>query len=258
MQLSRLKLALLIGGPILLIITIVAGYFIYNAIAEQQEANRKKVEGFGELVIPLDSLNSVPETNTSNGPSIGNKNMSPTQKVIETLKEERAKLLEEALVMREEISTLNEKVAELEKYKRTNERYAPHTFDEEVSRVHTRMKQLLASQEEAKRFSSTQQKGMAAASAQEYRRFLTMHKLLLEPNQVDTVVQTHLPVFAYCIGDGMDIAANNSSEEKQIVEFFKTQRTDLMSSRLKSDLKAIIEPCQELFAKQMSGLTKNQ
>lgn len=255
MQLSKLKLGLLIGIPVMLIIAAGTGYLIYSLISAQHEENRKKVEGFGELVIPLDSTAS--QSSTDRSPSIGNDELSPTQRIIVTLKNERSKLIEEAGEMRQEISSLHMKIAELERYKQTNERYAPHTFNEEVSTVHTRMKQLLASQEESKRFSRNQLKGMAAASAQEYKRYLTMHKLLLDQDQIDTIVNSHLPVYAYCIGDGMDIAANNREEEQQVVEYFKTMTTVLMSSRLKSDLKAIIEPCQALLAKRLSYLSPN-
>ncbi|GGK74875.1 hypothetical protein EHS89_06610 [Amphritea balenae] len=250
-----MKLALLIGGPVLLIILIAAGYFIFTGISQQQEENRQKVEGFGEMVIPADSQASSVATDPKLNPSIGRKNMTPTQRVIATLKQERESMLEEAITMREEIISLKSQVAELEDYKRTNERYAPHTFNEEVSTVHTRMKQLLATREESKRFNRNQLKGMAAAAAKEYRRFLTMHKLVLEQHQIDKVVNNHLPVYAYCIGDGIDVAANNRTEELLIVEYFKTDKTELMNNRLKSDLKAILTPCQELFANRMSFLT---
>ncbi|WP_299200747.1 hypothetical protein [uncultured Amphritea sp.] len=256
MQLSRLKLALLIGGPLLLIISAASGYFIYTTISEQQAENRKKVENFGELVIPLDSTVTDADILNNLAPTIAKEDMTPTQRVITTLKDERFKLLNEAEVMREQITTLQAQVTELEQYKRTNERYSPHTFDEEVSTIHTRMRQLLASQEESRRFSSTQLKGMAAAATQEYRRYLTMHKLLLDQDQIDKVVNVHLPVYAYCIGDGMDIAANNRTEELLVIEYFKTEKTELMGSRLKSDLKAIIEPCQELFAQRMEEFSK--
>jgi hypothetical protein len=255
MQLSKFKLALLIGGPMLLIILIAAGYFIYVGISEQQDENRKKVEGFGEMVSPADSGPGNPATDPELAPSIGKSNLSPTQRVISNMKKERVKLLDEAIKMREQITGLKAKVAELELYRKTNERYAPRSFNEEVSKVHTRMTQLLVSQDETKRFSSSQLKGMAAASAQEYRRYLTSRKLLLDPDQIDTVVTNHLPVYAYCIGDGMDIAANNRSEEQLVIEYFKTEKTELMGSRLKSDLKAIIAPCQDLFAQRMSYLS---
>ncbi len=256
MQLSRLKLALLIGVPLALIVAAASGYFIYTTISAQQAENRKKVEQFGELVIPLDASMTDADILNNLAPTIPKEDMTPTQRVISALKDERVKLLNEAEVMREEISTLQTRVAELEEYKVTNERYSPNSFNEEVSKVHTRMRQLLASQKESRRFTNNQLKGMAAAAAQEYRRYLTMHKLLLDQDQIDKVVTSHLPVYAYCIGDGMDIAANNRTEELLVIEYFKTEKTDLMSSRLKSDLKAIIKPCQELFAKRMEEIAQ--
>lgn len=253
MQLSKFKLAIIVGIPLMLIIAAGTGYFIYSLISAQQEENRQKVEGFGELVIPLDSFDT--DSSNDRNPSINNDELSPTQRVILTLKNERSKLLEEAGEMQAQISNLHMQIAELERYKQTNERYAPHTFNEEVSTVHTRMKQLLASREESKRFTRNQLKGMAAASAQEYKRYLTMHKLLLDQDEIDTIINSHLPLYAYCIGDGMDIAANNREEEQQVIEYFKTMTTVLMSSRLKSDLKAIIEPCQTLLANRLSYLS---
>lgn len=253
MHLSRLKLSLFIGGPLVLIIAVLSGYLIYSTLSAQQLENRKKVENFGELVIPLET--TTPLATNSLNPTIKRNSLSPTQKVITTLKNERSKLLEEALVLRNEIDSLQKKVSELEHYKLTNERYAPHTFNEEVSTVHTRIRQILASQDESKRFTRNQLKGMAAAATQEYKRYLTLHKLLLDQGQIDTVVNDHLPVYAYCIGDGMDIAANNRTEELLVLEYFKTTKTELMSNRLKSDLKAIIEPCQELLAERLAYLS---
>lgn len=257
MQISKTKMGLLIGGPVLVILIAVVGYFLYTSLTAQHAENVEKVEGFGELVMPAsDAIDLNDPASAKLAPSIGRKNLTPTQRVIFTLKEERVHLLEEAIMMRQEIMDLKAQVAELESYKRTNERYAPHTFNEEVSTVHTRSKQLLATLEESKRFTRRQLTGMAAASAKEYRRFLTMHKLVLEPEQIDVIVNDHLPPYAYCIGDGIDVAANNRSEEALLVEYFKTDKTDLMSNRLKSDLKAIVPPCQELFAKRMTYLTR--
>jgi len=257
MQISKLKMGLLIGGPVLVILFAVSGYFLYTSLTAQHAENIEKVEGFGEMVMPAsDTIDPDNPDSSKLAPTIGRKNLTPTQRVIFHLKQERVQLLEEAIMMRQEIMDLKDQVTELEDYKRTNERYAPHTFNEEVSTVHTRSKQLLASLEESKRFTRRQISGMAAASAKEYRRFLTMHKLVLEPEQVDVIVNDHLPPYAYCIGDGMDVAANNSREETLLVEYFKTDKNDLMSNRLKSDLKAIIAPCQELFAKRMTYLTR--
>lgn len=254
MQIGKLKLALLIGGPIALIILIIAGYFIYTGLMQQHQENIEKVEDFGELVIPGELQSGDIDPDSHLAPSINIAKLTPTQRVIYTLKQERARLVEEAVQMRAHISELEEKVAELEEYKRVNKRYSPHSFDEEVSQVHTRIKQFLASQEESKRFSRNQLKGMSAAAAKEYRRYILKHKLILEPPVIDTVVNEHLPVYAYCIGDGMDIAANNRAEELFIIEYFKTDKTELMSSRLKSDLKTVIQPCQELFDQRMAYL----
>lgn len=254
MQPGKLKLALIIGGPILLIILGVAGYFIYGALMQQHRENTEKVEEFGELVIPGDIKSELLNPESTLTPTIPESRLSPSERVILTLKLERAKLVEEAIQMRGQISELEDKVAELEEYKRTNKRYSPHSFDEEVSQVHTRIKQFLASQEESKRFSRNQLKGMSAAAAKEYRRFIKKYKLVLEPTDIDTVVYEHLPMYAYCIGDGMDIAANNRAEELFIIEYFKTDKTELMSSRLKSDLQAVMTPCQQQFDSRMAYL----
>lgn len=254
MQLSKMKLALIIGGPILLVILGVAGYFIYNALMEQHRENTEKVEEFGELVIPGDIKSELLDPNSTLTPSIPESRLSPSERVILTLKLERSKLVEEAIQMRAQITELEEKVAELEEYKRVNKRYSPHSFDEEVSQVHTRIKQFLASQEESRRFTRNQLKGMSAAAAKEYKRFIKQHKLVLEPTDIDTVITEHLPLYAYCIGDGMDVAANNRSEELFIIEYFKTNKTVLMSNRLQSDLQAVMRPCQELFSTRMAYL----
>lgn len=257
MQINKLKLGLLIGGPVLVILIAVAGYFIYSGLSAQHAENAEKVGGFGALIMPAtETIDPNDPASVKLAPSIGRKNLTPTQRVIATLKDERVQLLEEAIMMQQEIMDLKSQVADLENYKRTNERYAPHTFNEEVSTVHTRSKQLLATLDESKRFTRRQLTGMAAASAKEYRRFLTIHKLALEPEQIDVIVNDHLPPFAYCIGDGIDVAANNSREETLLVEYFKTDKTELMNNRLKSDLKAIVSPCQALFAKRMDYLIR--
>ncbi|MEH6579908.1 MAG: hypothetical protein V7731_22870 [Amphritea sp.] len=257
MEIGRFKLALLIGAPIMVILIGVAGYFIYSSLDEQHKKNRANLEGFGGQIIPLsEGIDPNSELSLELAPSIGSQNLTPTQRVITTLKAERVKLLEEAIIMRQKITDLKTQVAELENYKRTNERYSPHTFNEEVSTVHTRIKQLLATRDETQRFNRRQTIGMSAASAQEYRRYLTLHKLTLEQAEIDDVVNDHLPVFAFCIGDGIEVAANNATEEALLVTYFKTGETELMGKRLQSDLKAILEPCQEIFAKRLGFLAR--
>lgn len=254
-RLEKYRLALLIGAPLLVILLAVAGYLVYATLDQQHQKNRQNLESFGETVIPVTERSAAGDgPNPELAPSIGTENLSPTQRVILTLKSEREQLLEEAKVMRQEISELKAQVATLEEYKRVNERYAPHTFNEEVSTVHTRVKQLLASRDEIKRFNRRQVTAMAAASAQEYRRYLTMHKLTLEQDSIDTVVNEHLPVFAFCIGDGIEVAANNAGEEALLVEYFKTGETERMSKRLQSDLLAILSPCQDQVAQRLSVL----
>ncbi|WP_271270868.1 hypothetical protein [Aliamphritea hakodatensis] len=256
MSLSKNKLALIIGIPLLLILLGIGGYMLYTILTAQTAENNKSLQSFGDSVMPGDSRYDLEGEDAHLAPSIDtNPNLSPNQKIIAKLRSERRKMSLEIDNLQAEVITLQAQVELLEEYKRTNERYAPYSLDEEISLIHTRIKQLLAGHAETRRFNRRQIESMSAAAAQEYRRFITINKLALDQDQIDNVVNEHLPAYAFCIGNGVDIAANNKEEEQMAVEFFKTRNEALMPAGLLNDLKVVSKPCRENLYTRLAYLT---
>ncbi len=257
MSLSKNKLALIIGIPLLLILLGIGGYMLYSILMAQTAENNKSLQNFGDSVMPKDSRYDLEGEDSHLAPSIDtDPNMSPNQKIIAKLRSERRQMGLELDNLKAEVITLQAQVELLEEYKRTNERYAPYSLDEEISLIHTRVKQLLAGHAETRRFNRRQIESMSAAAAQEYRRFITINKLALDQGQIDTVVNEHLPAYAFCIGNGVDIAANSKEEEQMAVEFFKTRNEALMPAGLLSDLKVVSKPCRENLYGRLAYLTQ--
>ncbi|WP_315980292.1 hypothetical protein [Aliamphritea spongicola] len=55
MSLSKNKLALIIGIPLLLILLSIGGYMLYTVLMAQTAENNKSLQSFGDSVMPGDS-----------------------------------------------------------------------------------------------------------------------------------------------------------------------------------------------------------
>ncbi|WP_299177462.1 hypothetical protein [uncultured Neptuniibacter sp.] len=244
--------------PIVLILLGGGGYFAYNEMQGQHEKNLKDLEKFGFTVLPT-------STYTESTGELGNKQLpatfaesklTPTQKVIQGLMNDNEQLLEEQKALKSQIDGLKAEVAALENYKKLNEHFAPLTITEEIAEVEKQLKTLLIDLPDARRFSNLQIEAMSAASGNEYKKFIGGKRLILSETEREALVRDYMPEFAFCIGDGIEIAANSPREERLITAYFRKPEDSALSADLQADLTTVIKPCQTALYERLADYDK--
>lgn len=248
--------------PVTLAVLGVGGYFGYNAMIKQDAKNNKDLEKFGLAVLPQTTtpITRTPEEQhaiyqESTGilgasqqvASFPDEKLNPTQKVIRGLMSDKEALLAEQDELKAHIEELNTRIAELEEYKRLNEHFAPDSMDEELSKVKAKLKKALLNTPSASRFNNRQIDIMSAASTAEYEKFIRHNRLILSEFQRDELVRLYLPEFAFCLGDGVDLATNSASEERLLTRFFESPETTELPAVLLKDFETVLKPCQGLL-----------
>ncbi len=261
------KLVMLaVGVPVLLGILGTGGYFTYEALIKQDQANNKDLEKFGLTILPHAPTPPPKEEETKNiykestgvlgatqqVASFPDEKLNPTQKVIRGLMTDKENLIEEQNALRDEIDALNARIAELEEYKRLNEHFAPDSIAEELAKVKAKLKQYLLNSPSAARFNNRQIEIMSSASTVEYDKFIRRNRLILSDFQRDELVNIYLPEFAFCLGDGVDIAANSAAEERSLARFFEENDISLLRPALRRDLDTVLKPCQSALHEQLA------
>lgn len=243
---KRGKMLLLIATPLIVGILGTGAYFSYQSMQTQHEENLKDLERFGFTITPNSPYTeSIGELGAKQLPAtFAESDLTPTQKVIYGLMRDKERLLDENRQLKEKLEALEQQVGALETYRQENERFAPRTFEEEVAGVEKDMKAYLDRLPEAGRFSDRQIEMMSAASAREYRRFVTENRLMTGEFDRNAIVNEHLPGFAFCIGDAAPLAVNSSEEERMLVQYLKTNDPSPLSQALRQDLQRVMEPCQ--------------
>ena len=245
---SLSKKGLVIGLIALVAVTGVSigGYFAYDSITQQTAKNAKELEQFGyEMVATTRSFETTGELGTKQVPSTFDEGkVPPTQKVIRGLLNDKDSLLQDNQALLDEINKLNARIADLEEYKQLNEHFAPDRLKDELNEVERRIKAFLIRSADAERFSTLQIEIMAAASAAEYKAYITRNRLMLSADQKQLVISDFLPAYAFCVGDGVDIAANSPQEERLLATYFRTDDGSLLTQALAQDLSSVVAPCQ--------------
>lgn len=249
---------LLIGTPLLAALLAAGGYVTYRNIEQQHEENLKTLERFGFGITPSSPYTeSIGELGTRQLPAtFAEDKLTPTQKVIYSLVRDKQKLLDKNRELQQRIDSLEQQIGELEKYRKLNERFAPRTFDEEVAKVGTDLKAYLLKLPEAERFSSLQIDIMTEASIREYRRFVKANRLLLDQPTRVRIVNEKLPGFAFCIGEGINIAANSTQEVQQVARYLNSNDASTLSAPLRRDLQTVMKPCQQALRQSLAELLK--
>lgn len=249
----------------------VGGYYASQALMQNDAANNKDLEKFGLAVLPQAPSQPVAEDDKevqdiykkSTGvlgasqevATFANEKLSPTQKVIKGLMSDKEQLVKDKAELADEIEQLKARVAELEEYKRLNEHFAPDKIGEELAKVTARLKKYLLNSPNAARFNNRQIDIVSSASAVEYNKFIRRNRMILSEFQREELVSIYLPEFAFCLGDGVDIAANSALEERNLARFFETQDLSLLTPALKQDLETVLTPCQEALHEQLAKFT---
>ncbi|MFC6672501.1 hypothetical protein [Marinobacterium aestuariivivens] len=252
---KRSQVLLLIATPLLIAALGVGSYLSYQSIQSQHEENLKDLERFGFTITPSSPYTeSTGELGAKQLPAtFAESELSPTQKVIYGLMKDKERLLAENRQLKARMETLEQKVGELEAYREINERFAPKTFDEEVTEVAQDLKTFLMRLPEAERFSDRQIDIMTAASAREYRRFVSQNRLMTGDLDRKRIVNEHLPGYAFCVGDAATIATNSGDEERMLAQYFRTDDSSRLSEPLRQDLQTVIEPCELALRKALDA-----
>lgn len=252
---SKTSTILVILLPIVLIGLAGGGFMIYQKMDAQHKANKKELERFGyEMVATNRSFESTGELGTKQlPPTFDEDKLTPTQKVIKSLMRDKDNLFTENDDLEAEIKRLRKKVAELEEYKALNERFAPLKLEDELRQVERQLKAFLIRSPDAERFSTIQIEIMSAAGAAEYKAYITRNSLMLSEDKKQKVITEFLPGYAFCVGDGVDIAANSRSEEQLLATFFRTDEASVLPEALYQDLSNVLTPCQATVREQLEA-----
>lgn len=244
--------------PVVLALLSGGGYLIYNEMQGQHAQNLKDLEKFGFTVLPTNTHSeSTGELGVKQLPAtFAEDKLTPTQKVIRGLMDDNEQLIEEQRALNEQIETLKQEVAALQNYKKLNEHFAPLTIIEEVAAVERQLKKLLLDMPDARRFSNLQIEAMSASAGNEYKKFIGGKRLILADNERELLVKDYMPEFSFCVGDGIEIAANSPREERLITTYFRKQDDSLLPLNLKADLDTVIKPCQTALYARLSNYDK--
>ena len=255
---TKKNIVLLIAIPAILIALGGGGFIMYNQMQGQHAENLKDLEKFGFTVLPSNTHSeSVGELGAKQLPSTFHESKAtPTQKVIKGLMDDNEQLIEEQRELRSEIEALKAEIASLENYKSLNEHFAPLSLAEEITAVERQLKKLLLDMPDARRFSNLKVEAMSAAAGHEYKKFIGAKSLILSASEREALVRDYLPEFAFCVGDGIDIAANSPREERLITTFFRQQDSSILPNNLRSDLDTVVKPCQTALYERLSNYDK--
>ncbi|MGB1237767.1 MAG: hypothetical protein ACPG4U_06120 [Pseudomonadales bacterium] len=234
--------------PLVIVIAVVVlaalgggGYFAYMKLQQKTEENIEQLEDVGEALVGeayKDKANA-----DAAAPSLTEK-LEPSEKVVRSLQRENIKLTTEIKILEEKLEELKGQIVELEDYKQTNERFAPARMKDEKADVESQVKNFLLDSEDAERFSVVQIEIMSAASAMEYEAYVTRNRLMVSRAQREKLAIEYLPGFAFCVGDGVELAANNGREFELVASKFRGQIGLPLPKRLQEDLDAVMTPCQ--------------
>lgn len=246
MKIHKLAILLLVLIPLLLLIGGTASYFAYQKMERQHEVNLAELEKFGYEMVPTDIYSE--STGTLGAEQLpatfAEKKLTPTERVIRGLMQDKENLLAEQQTLHDEIDALQQRIQELEDYKRLNQHFAPESFADELARTKSVLKSTLARMPESEPFSNIRLDVMASAGTREYTRFVTANRLILERPQKALIVEKLLPPFAFCVGNAVDLAANSRDEERLLNAWFSDPENNRLPTALAADLNKLLPACQ--------------
>lgn len=255
MKVGKTSLILLIAVPVVLASLGAAVYFFWDSLQAQHEANNQVLEKFGFEIMPVSPYTEskgvlgqkqVPAT-------FAEDELTPVEKVIHGLLQDRDQLLEENTALEQKVAELEEQIAALEQYKALNEQFAPETLEQEMTRTHEELKQLLRDLPEASRYSNFWIEIMATAALNEYRRFIDANRLMLDSSSRAQLIREDLVTYGFCVGNAIELAANSADEARMIARWFDDPSSTRLSDALKADLEIVLPPCRIPLRQKLSA-----
>ncbi|WP_432698312.1 hypothetical protein ACQUQP_08220 [Marinobacterium sp. YM272] len=246
MKPGKTQLAIIIAAPLLIASLGAAVYFFWDSLQARQDENAEILHKFGFQIVPNNPYTeSVGELGTKQVPAtFAEEELSPVEKVIHGLLQDKESLLEENAELQSQIKTLQERIDALEHYKSTNEQFVPETLDQEMARTRNELQRQLTSLPEAERFSAFWIGMMTDAAIYEYRRFIEANRLMLDDSHRQEMISTDLVNYGFCIGNAVELAANTSDEARSVARWLEKPETSSLSKALQEDLDIVIPPCR--------------
>lgn len=247
-------------GVVLLLVLGGVGFFVYTTMMSQHEQNTVDLEKFGFDLTGAPSTDeaSVGVLGATQLPStFGSGQLTPGERVVHGLVRDRNLMITENQVLQKEIDALKAQVARLEESLKVSEHFAPESFNQELSRVGSMLQIYLQQSPDVARFSPFRQETMAAAGLMEYKRFVESNHLMLDSAQRTRLVLEYLPAYMFCVGDAVQLAANNMREEQLIRAYFNAPDTTLLPEELQEDLETVLPPCQQELRTQFQSELPN-
>ncbi|MEH6469867.1 MAG: hypothetical protein V7752_01340 [Halopseudomonas sp.] len=251
-------------GFIALIGISIGGYFLFLEVEEVHKQNVEDLAGFGSKVVPISSREGgsgvtfgMTDGTIQLPPSIQEKKLSPTEKVILSLSRDKDELQYEVAKFKQQIDEQQQRLIELRAYKAENERFAPDQLNQERQRAEEMLKEYFDNSSDVTRFSKFQQQAMNLATANIYTEVVRQHQLMLNDEMKDEMVKI-LPQFGLCLGEGLPFITNNRAEEVFIIKALSNGNLSEIKGGLAEDFNAIHGPCLKQLNRQVNRLLSQQ
>ncbi len=236
-------------GLIAMMITGIVGYYLFIEVDKVHQQNVSDLASFGSKVVPLSSREGADGVTfgTQGGniqlpPSLQQKKLSPTEKVILSLSRDKDQLLVEISELTEQVELQYQRLSELQAYKAENERFAPKMLQQERERAQTMLKGYFDNSSDVTHLTPFQQLAISLATANIYTEVVRQHQLILDDRFKDSLIKL-LPSYGLCLSGGLPFVANDPAEERIIIKALKTDSVDQLQGGLAKDYNSIHHPC---------------
>lgn len=240
------KLLKILIGVTLVIALAVVGILLSSKVDEVHEKNKSGLESFGQVMLPGRDLQVANDDGTPHvDPSIAEKRLSTSEKIILSLSKEKDALLQELSDSHKQIRKLEAELKDLREFKETSQKFGGlMTIEDERLYANHSISSYLMEAKDASAFSDFQREVMAAAAARAYVDILQRFQIRIQRDEKQQLMTNHLPAYAFCLGHNIVYVPNNGVEQKMLLEFFETEeKISNLPDELEADLRAIQTPC---------------
>ena len=238
----------------------IGGYFAFIEIDEVHQQNVQDLAGFGSNVVPRSMRDDsdgvtrgLSDGNIQLPPSIKEKKLSPTEKVILSLSRDKDELQIDYIEMKQQLEHQAERLQELRAYKAENERFAPQQLIQERLSAEQRLKKLFDNIAEISEFNLFQRHAMELASANLYTDIVRQHQLILNDEARDELIKI-IPQFGLCFGEGLRFVSNNREEEQLVIKALSSNDLTLITGGLEADFNRTHTPCLKRLNREINTL----
>ncbi|MFT5722481.1 MAG: hypothetical protein ACI9W6_002810 [Motiliproteus sp.] len=238
----------------------IGGYFLFVEMKAVHKQNTEELAGFGGKVIPRTLTDDGASYGLVDGamqlpPTIQEKKLSPTEKVILSLSRDKDLLQIEAAEITEKLKRQQGRLQELRAYKTENERFAPLLLTQErqnaVALIEKRLNEQFANTPDIEHFNAFQRKAMTLATANLYTDIKRQQPFIKDdPTYVELL--NLLPEFSVCLGKGIPYITNSQTEESIVIQALSAGDQRLITGRLADDFKATYDPCLKRFNRELN------